>query len=93
VHLASYLELLHLAEGRLAGAFAEVAGGHGGEPDVAVLCRRFADQSTDHADALAPMSNATVRRSPRSPSGSTASCSAAPAQAASGCCATCTTCT
>ena len=27
---------------------------HGHEPDVAVLCRRFADQSTAHADALAP---------------------------------------
>ena len=54
MHLASYLELLHLAEGRLARAFAEVAGAHGDEPDVAVLCRRFADRSTDHADALAP---------------------------------------
>jgi hypothetical protein len=54
VHLASYLELLHLAEGRLARAFAEVAGAHGDEPDVAVLCRRFADRSTDHAGALAP---------------------------------------
>ena len=54
MHLASYLELLHLAEGRLTRAFAEVAGAHGDEPDVAVLCRRFAGQSTDHADALAP---------------------------------------
>jgi hypothetical protein len=54
VHLASYLELLHLAELKLAKAYLEVARAHGDEPDVALLCRRFADQSTAHADALAP---------------------------------------
>jgi hypothetical protein len=54
VHLASYLGLLHLAELKLARAYLEVTGAHGDEPDVAVLCRRFADQSTAHADALAP---------------------------------------
>ena len=54
MHLASYLGLLHLAELNLARAYLAVATDHGDEPDVAVLCRRFADQSTAHADALAP---------------------------------------
>src|SRR5215211_8813229 len=54
MHLANYLGLLHQSEQELAKAFQEVAEAHGHEPDVAVLCRRFADQSTAHADALAP---------------------------------------
>jgi hypothetical protein len=54
VHLASYLGLLHLAELKLARAYLEVVKAHGDEPDVAVLCRRFAGQCTAHADALAP---------------------------------------
>ena len=54
MHLASYLGLLHLAELKLARAYLAVAADHGHEPDVEMLCRRFADQSTAHADALAP---------------------------------------
>jgi hypothetical protein len=54
VHLASYLGLLHRAELELARAYLAVAKAHGHEPDVETLCRRFADQSTAHADALAP---------------------------------------
>ena len=54
MHLASYLGLLHLAELKLARAYLEVVKAHGDEPDVAVLCRRFAGQGTAHADALAP---------------------------------------
>ena len=54
MHLASYLGLLHLAELKLARAYLAVATDHGHEPDVETLCRRFADQSTAHADALAP---------------------------------------
>ena len=54
MHLASYLGLLHLAELKLARAYLAVASDHGHEPDVETLCRRFADQGTAHADALAP---------------------------------------
>jgi hypothetical protein len=54
VHLANYLGLLHQSELELAKAYLEVAEAHGHEPDVRVLCLRFADQSTAHADALAP---------------------------------------
>ena len=93
MHLANYLGLLHQAELELAKAFLEVAKAHGPEPDVHVLCLRFAEQGTRHADALAPFVDATARTGRPSPSGSTPSCSAAPAAAAWGCCATCTTCT
>jgi hypothetical protein len=54
MHLANYLGLLHQSELELAKAFAEVAEAHGHEPDVHVLCRRFAEQATNHAEALAP---------------------------------------
>jgi hypothetical protein len=54
VHLANYLGLLHQAELELAKAYLEVAKAHGHEPDVQVLCLRFAEQGTGHADALAP---------------------------------------
>lgn len=53
MHLANYLGLLHQSELELARAFLEVAEAHGHEPDVRVLCLRFTDQSTAHADALA----------------------------------------
>ena len=54
MHLANYLGLLHQSELELAKAFLEVARTHGHEPDVQVLCLRFAEQGTRHADALAP---------------------------------------
>ena len=54
MHLANYLGLLHQAELELAKAYLEVAKAHGHEPDVQVLCLRFAEQGTGHADALAP---------------------------------------
>ena len=54
MHLANYLGLLRQSELELARAFLEVAEAHGHEPDVRVLFRRFADQSTAHADALGP---------------------------------------
>jgi hypothetical protein len=54
VHLANYLGLLHQSELELAKAFLEVARAHGHEPDVHVLCLRFAEQGTRRADALAP---------------------------------------
>ena len=54
MHLASYLGLLHQSELELSKAFGEVAEAHGHEPDVQVLCLRFAEQGTGHAEALAP---------------------------------------
>jgi hypothetical protein len=54
VHLANYLGLLHQAELELAKAFVEVAKAHGHEPDVHVLCLRFAEQGAGHVEALAP---------------------------------------
>jgi hypothetical protein len=54
VHLANYLGLLHQSELELAKAFLEVAKAHGHEPDVHVLCVRFAGQCDAHADALTP---------------------------------------
>jgi hypothetical protein len=67
VHLASYLGLLHLAELKLARAYLAVATDHGDEPDVATLCRRFADQCTAAADALAPFAERYGEDQPEEP--------------------------
>jgi hypothetical protein len=67
VHLASYLGLLHLAELKLARAYLAVAEAHGDEPDVETLCRRFADQCTAHADALAPFADRYGEDQPEEP--------------------------
>jgi hypothetical protein len=67
VHLASYLGLLHLAELKLARAYLAVAEAHGDEPDVDTLCRRFADQGTAHADALAPFADRYGEDQPEEP--------------------------
>jgi hypothetical protein len=67
VHLASYLGLLHLADLKLARAYLAVAEAHGDEPDVETLCRRFADQCTAHADALAPFADRYGEDQPEEP--------------------------
>ena len=67
MHLASYLGLLHLSELELARACLAVATEHGNEPDVETLCRRFADQSTAHADALAPFVDRYGEDRPKEP--------------------------
>ena len=67
MHLASYLGLLHLAELKLARAYLAVAADHGDEPDVETLCRRFADQSTAAADALAPFAERYGEDQPEEP--------------------------
>jgi hypothetical protein len=67
VHLASYLGLLHLSELELARAYLAVATDHGHEPDVETLCRRFADQSTACADALAPFAERYGEDRPEEP--------------------------
>jgi hypothetical protein len=67
VHLASYLGLLHLSELELARAYLAVATDHSHEPDVETLCRRFADQSTARADALAPFADRYGEDQPEEP--------------------------
>ena len=67
MHLASYLGLLHLAELKLARAYLAVAADHGHEPDVDTLCRRFADQCTASADALAPFADRYGEDKPAEP--------------------------
>jgi hypothetical protein len=67
MHLANYLGLLHQAELELAKAFVEVARAHGHEPDVHLLCLRFAEQGTRHADALAPFVDRYGEDSPAEP--------------------------
>jgi hypothetical protein len=67
VHLASYLGLLHLSELELARAYLAVAADHGHEPDVDTLCRRFADQCTASADALAPFAGRYGEDKPAEP--------------------------
>ena len=54
MHLAHYLALLHRSEDETAKAFDEVATAHGDEPDIEVLCRRFARQCHDDASRLRP---------------------------------------
>jgi hypothetical protein len=55
MHLATYLGLLHSSERELAGAFRQVAAGHGDEPDIAHLCRLLAGHADQHVEALEPV--------------------------------------
>jgi hypothetical protein len=54
MHLAHYLGLVHRSELVLASAYREVAAAHGDEPDVSVLCQKFAGQCDQHAAKLTP---------------------------------------
>ncbi|MCU1369518.1 MAG: hypothetical protein JWO77_712 [Ilumatobacteraceae bacterium] len=54
MNLAHYLGLLHHAESNLAEAFAQVADAHEDEPDVALDCRRMAQQCQAHMEELSP---------------------------------------
>lgn len=54
MHLTTYLQLLHTAEGVLAASYRTVAEGHQGEADVYYTCRRFADDCTGYAQSLDP---------------------------------------
>ncbi|MET9230246.1 hypothetical protein [Lentzea sp. NPDC003310] len=55
MHLATYLGLLHTSLGTLAGAFREVADGHGDEPDVRHTCEVLAARIDRQAERLAPV--------------------------------------
>lgn len=52
--LGRHLGLLHGAETELARAFDEVAGAHGDEVDVPLLCSRFAGECREHLARLTP---------------------------------------
>jgi hypothetical protein len=67
VHLAHYLGLLHRAQLNLADAFREIAGAHGDEPDVSILCRKLAAECDDHAKQLAPFADRYGEDAPDEP--------------------------
>jgi hypothetical protein len=54
MHLSTYLNLLHTAEGTLGDSYRHVAAGHQADADVHYMCRRFAADCTGHAEALRP---------------------------------------
>ncbi|GAB2810121.1 hypothetical protein [Lentzea nigeriaca] len=55
MHLATYLGLLHGSLRTLAGAFREVAKGHGEEPDVASTCQVLAKRLDGQVEKLGPI--------------------------------------
>ena len=67
MHLAHYLGLVHRSELALANAYREVAAAHGDEPDVSVLCQKFAGQSDQHAAKLAPFVDRYGEEAPQEP--------------------------
>jgi hypothetical protein len=67
MHLAHYLGLVHRSELALANAYREVATAHGDEPDVTVLCQKFAGQSDQHAAKLAPFVDRYGEEAPQEP--------------------------
>lgn len=54
MYLANYLGMLRGAERDLAEGFRQMAGGHGGEPDVYSICHILAGQCDEHAEELEP---------------------------------------
>jgi hypothetical protein len=54
MHLATYLRLLHTAEGTLGDSYRVAADGHRADADVHYTCRRFAADCSGHAEALRP---------------------------------------
>src|SRR3954466_1454788 len=67
MHLAHYLGLVHRSELMLANSFREVASAHGDEPDVSVLCQKFAKQCDQHAAKLAPFVDRYGEEAPEEP--------------------------
>jgi hypothetical protein len=55
MHLATYLGLLHTSLRTLAGAFREVAKGHGEEPDVQSTCQVLAKRLDGQVEKLGPI--------------------------------------
>jgi CBS domain-containing membrane protein len=54
MNIAHYIALLHRSEAELARAYREVGERHQDEPDVLVICQKFAKQSQAHSEALKP---------------------------------------
>ena len=67
MHLAHYLGLVHRSELELASSFREVASAHGDEPDVSVLCQKFAVQCDQHAAKLMPFVDRYGEEAPQEP--------------------------
>ena len=67
MHLAHYLGLVHRSELMLANSFREVASAHGDEPDVSVLCQKFAKHCDQHDAKLAPFVDRYGEGAPEEP--------------------------
>ncbi|MEU8660978.1 hypothetical protein [Actinoplanes philippinensis] len=67
MHLAHYLGLLHRSQTCLADAFRQVAGAHGDEPDVRILCHRQAEVCDRHAGLLEPFARRYAEDAPDEP--------------------------
>lgn len=67
MHLSHYLQLVQVAEGRLAEAYEQVAQGHGEEPDIALLTRRLADQCRQRERAVTPFAEEYAKTAPDEP--------------------------
>ena len=67
MHLAHYLGLLYRAQTELARAFREIADAHGDEPDVAVTCRRLAEECDTAATRLDPFARSYAEDAPDEP--------------------------
>jgi hypothetical protein len=67
VHLAHYLGLLHRSQTELAKAFRDIADAHGDEPDVAITCRRLAEECDAAADRLDPFARRYSEDAPDEP--------------------------
>jgi len=55
MHLATYVGLLENGCGTLADSYRQVAEGHSAEPDVRIICERFAGECDDQQRALQPI--------------------------------------
>src|SRR5215212_10452571 len=93
MHLAHYLGLVHRSEQELASSFREVASAHGDEPDVSVLCQKFAVQCDQHAAKLMPFVDRYGEEAPQEPERLHSDLFGGTRTGGSACCAICTTCT
>lgn len=55
MHLGHYIALLHHSQQRLTEGYGAVGDAHADEPDVRIICRKFAQQTASHEAQLAPV--------------------------------------
>lgn len=72
MHLAHYLQLLHRAQERLAGAYRDVAAGHQDEVEVFYTCQKLARQADAQAATLGPYLDRYRREAAEEPTPSAA---------------------